>query len=362
MNDQPTPTPAADHPTPPEPSRRAASVVLSVTLLVATLPALVGAFMPSADDVAAVTLTRSPAAVRALAGEGIALPPTTLAVAPVDHVPETAIPPTSVPTTSVPATTAATTTTTQAPPPTVHTSVDFGNGLLAEVIAPRRAGPHPTLVFVHGGGWVKGSHLELPAELELDRLHERGWAVASIGYRLASRDAGVDAADQVADVARVLTWLRTDGDQLDLGGRIVGLGHSAGGHLLSLAAATMDPVIGPDTIIGVGGVYDFGPDIRENPLLRAVLPDALGCEPDECPEEWIESLMPATHAGETDPTVVLVHGTEDPVVVHRTAEDYAAALRSRGVAVELRLVEGAGHYDDALAGAVRDTLARVLDA
>lgn len=355
------------HRPPPRPGRSGARVTIIATLVVVlamiVVPTAAVALGGATRSAPVVSLSRSDSAVQGLAdGRVAATTPSSIAAAmPAETAPEPL--PGPPPTAAAPVPTSATTTsttTTTAPAQPVRTSVDFGDGLLAEVVAPPTDGPHPTLVYVHGGGWVEGSHLELPPELSLDRMPDRGWAVASIGYRLAARDRGVDAGDQLADVARVIEWIRTGATELGLGGRVVGVGHSAGGHLLTLAAVTMDPALAPDTVVGAAGIYDFGPDIQESELLAQVLPDALGCEPSECPQEWIDSLTPGTHARSGGPRVILVHGTSDHVVPHRTADDFAALLTQRGVRTDLMSVDGAGHYDSALAGAIRGAIDRAL--
>lgn len=350
--------------------RRPRLAAIVVGVLAALLVPVVGAVAAAPAPTSTVALGRAPVPVEPLTAPDAdpqSAPLTTAGAATTEDAvaaePVSPRPPAveSTPASAAaPSTTAAAVTATTRPAP-VRTSVDFGGGLLAEVIAPAGAGPHPTLVYVHGGGWISGDHLELPVPFGLDRVHERGWAVASIGYRLAGRERDVDAADQVAEVAHVIGWLRSDGHRLDLGGELIGLGHSAGGHLLTLAAATMDPALAPDVIVAVAGVYDFGDDIRQSPLLAEVLPEALGCEPEECPAGWVDSLTPATHADAADPRTILIHGDADPVVPFRTAVDHAAALGQLGLAVDLVVVEGGDHLDR-LGPAVRTALDGLLAA
>ncbi len=326
------------------------AVVIGALLLLAVPEVAADVAARRVTDQAAPRLVRAPDAplTTSIAPTTTALPTTTTTTT-------TAPPPPPPPTT----TTRPPATTTAVPSP-VRTSVDFGGGLLVEVIAPAGPGPHPTLVYVHGGGWVSGDHLELPAEFALPSMADRGWAVASVGYRLADRDRGVDASHQIAEVARVLSWVRTDGNALGLGGRVVAMGHSAGAHLVTVATASMAPATTPDVVIGIAGVYDLEDDVTGNPFLEPVLPHALGCEPSQCSAERIASFLPATYAGTGDPPVVLVHGADDPIAPLRSADDYAGALRGAGTSIEEVVVGGAGHFDDVLGAAVRQLLDRVL--
>ena len=58
-----------------------------------------------------------------------------------------------------------------------------GARVCADVLVPSGAGPHPVLVYLHGGGWVAGSprtHRKLGL-----RFAEAGHLVVNVDYRLA---------------------------------------------------------------------------------------------------------------------------------------------------------------------------------
>ena len=65
----------------------------------------------------------------------------------------------------------------------LHEAVPVREGVTADVIVPRGQGPHPVLVYLHGGGWVCGSpktHRKLA-----HRFAEAGYLVFNVDYRLA---------------------------------------------------------------------------------------------------------------------------------------------------------------------------------
>ncbi len=102
-----------------------------------------------------------------------------------------------------------------------------------DVYLPQRPGPHPVLVWLHGGGFVRG-----------DKLHRRnigywgaheGFVTALPNYRLAPDNRWPSGAE---DVVAVWSWLR--GHVYQFGGdpeRIVLAGESAGAA--HVAAATL---------------------------------------------------------------------------------------------------------------------------
>ena len=68
---------------------------------------------------------------------------------------------------------------------TVHRDIEYAkvddHSLLLDLYVPDREGPHPVIVWVHGGAWRAGSKKSMP----LDELVKIGYAVASVDYRLS---------------------------------------------------------------------------------------------------------------------------------------------------------------------------------
>ncbi len=236
-------------------------------------------------------------------------------------------------------------------------TVPLAGGGRLEIALPPGPGPHPVVLYAHGGGWVGGDPSDIPPEFGIDRVPDSGWALVSVGYRLADEATGVTARDQLDDVRAALEWVRGPGRSLDLGPQVLAVGHSAGAHLVSLAASTVGPAIAPDAVLSVSGIYDFGPDVAAAPLLAPVLPAALGCPAGSCD---IAGLEPIAVVDPDGPPVTIVHGAVDPIAAPATAQRYAAALAAAGVPVDFRLVAGAGHDGEALGAVVRSVLADLL--
>ena len=90
----------------------------------------------------------------------------------------------------------------------------------------------PVVLYVHGGGWIRGDKaraLFKPAALVPD-----GHLLASMNYRFHPQ---ASLAEMAQDVATAAAWLRRHAAKY--GGdpsRLVLMGHSAGGHLVSVVA------------------------------------------------------------------------------------------------------------------------------
>ena len=111
--------------------------------------------------------------------------------------------------------------------------------LFVDLRVPRPgSGPHPLIVWIHGGRWIYGSRRRLPPHLFDNALHDQmldaGYAVAAVDYRLA-REAGFPG--MLLDVKAAVRRLRGHAAQFDIDPqRLILWGESAGGHLALTAA------------------------------------------------------------------------------------------------------------------------------
>ncbi|MFC5463052.1 alpha/beta hydrolase fold domain-containing protein [Massilia niabensis] len=117
--------------------------------------------------------------------------------------------------------------------------------------APR--GGTPVVVLVHGGGWNAGYRSEfVPMAL---RLAQRGYAAATISYRLAG-EAGYPAA--VDDTRAAVRWVRRHAERHGIDPQRIALaGGSAGAQVAGLAALTAD-------------LHGFDPHARDGTVSSAV--------------------------------------------------------------------------------------------
>ena len=87
----------------------------------------------------------------------------------------------------------------------------------------------PVILYVHGGGWVRGDKMR--ALFKPAALVPRGYLFASMNYRFRP---GASLAEMAQDVATAAAWIKRNaakygGD----GSQIVLMGHSAGAHLVA---------------------------------------------------------------------------------------------------------------------------------
>ncbi len=191
----------------------------------------------------------------------------------------------------------------------------------------------PSVVIVHGGGFLIGSRRMKPVLFLATRLAEAGFVVATFDYRLIFRGGRLD--ESLEDVAAMLAWWRgscASRFALDVE-RISLLGLSAGATLTSLHAS-VDP--GLHRVVSCFGLQDFswmgGPGARlvRRLLLRSGDPAAWKAR------SPVERCM-------TETPVMLLHGEADGFVDPEHSRRLAAAREARGLPTRLALYEGAPH-------------------
>jgi acetyl esterase/lipase len=212
-----------------------------------------------------------------------------------------------------------------APEPDVVVSYGPGPSDVAEV---QLGGDSlPLVVVLHGGFWRPGydvAHLRAM----IHALAAEGFTAAAPEYRRIPGDPD-SMIEDVRVALRILpVELRGRHD-----GRVVLMGHSAGGHL-ALWAAAVAPAPGLVGTVALAPVADVAGADREQlggGAVAAFLGGAAPSRPDLDPTRMVSSTEP----------VVLLHGDADADVPLRQSEAYAAAHP----ASELTVLRGTGHLD-----------------
>ena len=207
----------------------------------------------------------------------------------------------------------------------------------------------PVVIWVHGGGWLKGSKDRCLASW----LAPEGFAVASIQYRLA------DAAQwpaQINDCYAAVRWLRENATKYGLDPEHIGAwGSSAGGHLVALMGTRPYPDE-EKTSSRVQAVCDwFGPSelltmppnvVSEKRTLEQVANSngakLLGATVRDVPE-LARDASALDQVSADDAPFLLMHGREDPGVPLEQSRKLHEKLAAAGVESTFHIVEGAGH-------------------
>lgn len=219
--------------------------------------------------------------------------------------------------------------------------------------------PLPLVVHIHGGGWIGGS--KYPCAVAPMVL--RGYAVASVEYRF-SQKAKFPA--QIQDCQAAIRWLRAHAEEYHLDAEHVGVvGGSAGGHLSSLVGTAGGknafPKIGGkeeqsdrvQAVCDIFGPSDFSTVVQQaaddknvKNIFQFNTPadpysSLIGTKLDD--KVKADAVSPVHYVSKDNPPFLILHGTHDTLVPYAQSEEFAAALKEKGVTVWLQKIPGAGH-------------------
>jgi len=207
--------------------------------------------------------------------------------------------------------------------------------------------PRPTLIQIHGGGWVGGSK-EANSLTFLPYL-EMGWAVVNVEYRLGR--VGLAPA-AVEDCLCALRWIIRNAEQYNIDtSRLVVTGYSAGGHL-ALTTGLIPASAGLDrqcpgneplevaAIVNWYGITDVG-DLLDGDNRRSYAVQWMGSMPNRY--EIAERVSPLTYVRSGLPPVLTIHGDADPTVPYAHAVRLRDSLDRAGVPNRLHTVPGGRH-------------------
>ena len=244
------------------------------------------------------------------------------------------------------------------PAPTARIAYGSAPSQFAELFRPAGDGPFPVVVLVHGGCWtIKFGGIEQMRNLA-GALAAQGIAVWNVEYRRVD-EAGGGYPGTYQDINAALDQLAAQAarHQLDLG-RIVAVGHSAGGQLVQwIAGRQRIPASSPlfqanplpvREIISLGGLADLR---NERDLIKS----SCGRDTVElagAPGSTRPDVFADTNAAELMPNgsrTVLITGELDTVSPPRAAHAYAARARAAGDAAAVIVLPGASHYDEVAA-------------
>ena len=198
--------------------------------------------------------------------------------------------------------------------------------------------PYPLIFYVHGGGWILGNRHSSAIECVIGGCLDRGYAVATVDYRLAPE---TKFPENFYDVKTAVRWARANAAAYDFDPERFGMaGDSAGGYFTLLAAAAGNvPALegeqygwpgvssaiqaavdyyGPVDMTKTWGSYyaqsgvkcmpsrvEGQPSMEEQEFCNESAPSLA---PLVCPDNYIHKDMPP---------VLLLHGKDDAVVPYQ---------------------------------------------
>ncbi len=256
---------------------------------------------------------------------------------------------------------------------------------------PKPEGGYPLLIYVHGGGFARGDKYSPVGDdfKTAIKVLDKGYAVASVNYRLSGTDK---APAQVVDVKAAVRFLKANvaayGFNPD---KVALMGVSAGASIAAAAATSADSkafdaeldainaVKGPanvNAVICLFGLYDFTKlqaqsewlvggsnaafDAKYLPAYAEARkffldkkpaafnsPEAMEYKmlggPLEESNPMTAKVSALTYIGSKEPPFFIRHGSADENIPFLQSVDLAEALKAKGNMVDFALVTGAQH-------------------
>src|SRR5438132_9543404 len=222
-----------------------------------------------------------------------------------------------------------------------------------DVYALRSQTPMPTVIFIHGGGWVQGT--KEGSVLSALPFIAMGYSVVNVEYRLANVSLAPAA---IEDCRCALRWVVAHAKDYNIDvDRIVVAGASAGGHL-ALTTGMLTTAAGFDRLcqgpaepkvaaivnfFGIADVADLldGPNKKPFPETWPYTVQWLGNQTNRM--ELAKAASPLSYVRASVPPIITIHGDADTLVPYGHSVRLQEALQKVGVPHELGRIPGGGH-------------------
>ncbi|MFE1625201.1 alpha/beta hydrolase fold domain-containing protein [Brevibacillus reuszeri] len=209
--------------------------------------------------------------------------------------------------------------------------------------------PMPAIIYIHGGGWMRGDKAAEGGRSWNARFAKHGFVCVNINHRL-SGEASFPA--QIHDVKAAVRWVRAHAREYSIDPSKIGVwGHSSGGHLASLLGTSASiaelegtggneevssevqavcTLSGPTDLSKMGGWHDHpnSPDAR-----------LFGIETLTENIELVSRANPMRYIHKKTPPFFIVHGDADSIVPINQSELLYKALDD----VSFLRIKGADH-------------------
>jgi acetyl esterase/lipase len=233
----------------------------------------------------------------------------------------------------------------------VYSNID-GQELMLDISRPAKGGPFPTVLFIFGGGFIRGSRKDWYAQI-VDAA-QRGYVGVAVDYRLTSvrGEGGIPKYPfpaQIYDVKCAVRWLRANAGKYTIDVDHIGVvGFSSGGMLCLLLALTdvndgLEGVCLEDysssvqAAVNIAGPVDLVMNYEFYPSYMELL---LGGSPIQVPDRYT-AASPITYIGRENAPVLSFCGSEDTMLLQlELLDDQMKAIGSNHTLI---VIQGVGH-------------------
>ena len=241
--------------------------------------------------------------------------------------------------------------------------------------------PHPLVVYTHGGGWAAGSKNGAKAgsmRKVVEGLTENGFCVASIDYRLYTKDGDLTIKDCVTDCKDAVRYLAKHSGDLGVDAkRVFTFGDSAGGQISQMLLLTPPglfpgaPELAEASYTMIAGVSWYGPCDFENTDLfnhddRADFRDRFGpriLPPGSDPKDKLRlyrEMSPIQYLKSDSPPLLMIQGDKDTTIPVKHAYYMKEKAEAAHAPVEIMIIKNAGHNWRQVDAPIQPTQAEIV--
>ena len=220
-----------------------------------------------------------------------------------------------------------------------------GFSLTLDASIPDGSGPFPAVIIVHGGGFARGDKQTYVPPL-FEPLTSAGFAWFTINYRLHPQ---FKFPAPVEDVEAAIIFVKAHAKEykVDLR-RVVLMGESAGGTLVSYVGARRKSAINLAAVVPFYGVHDWQQRAQEQAdgkSTSGIWRDFFNVPPGDSPAavSRMQEVSAARFVRKGLPPFLLIHGTNDAQVHYQQSVIMQQRMQKAGNACDLITVEGAPH-------------------
>ena len=233
----------------------------------------------------------------------------------------------------------------------LRTDIEFGKvgdvSLTLDAFVPEGAGPFPTCILVHGGGFVRGDKQSYIKPL-FEPLSKAGFAWFTINYRLAPQHRWPACAD---DVETAIRWVKAHAKDYKVDvGRIALIGESAGGHLVSWVGTRAKADTRVAVVVPFYAPHDLELQVKHRNMLGESMTALLGLtELNDDAWKRLREVSPSSYVHKGMPPFLLIHGDKDLTVPFEQSTRFQKQMKDMGNQCELITipegVHGMGGWD-----------------
>lgn len=237
--------------------------------------------------------------------------------------------------------------------------------LTLDAHVPDGPGPFPTVILVHGGGWMRGDKQTYIKPL-FEPLTKAGFTWFTINYRLAPAHRWPACAD---DVERAIRWVKANAAHYKADPKRIALvGESAGGHLVSYVGVRGTGETSVAAVVPIYAPHDLEFHAKHRNALGPSLSALFNLtELNDDAAKALRAASATTYLRQGLPPFLQLHGTKDAQVDYVQSVKFQAQMKALGNACELITIPEGAHgmggwdkllpdYKDQLVAWLRKTL------